>query len=67
MSKITPCQFKERYSISLSTQYRWRRIKKIPFDRFGKNILYAQSIIDEMAREGKLNKNAYFSIQKYGK
>jgi len=63
MSKITPKQFQERYSVSLSTQYRWRKANKVPFFRVGKSILYTQDIIDIMAIEGKLNKNAYLAIE----
>ena len=63
MSKITPKQFQERYRVSLSTQYRWRKMNKIPYLTLGKNILYPQKVIDKMAMEGKLNKSAYFSIQ----
>jgi len=63
MLQITPTQFEVRYGISLSTQYRWRKEKKIPFDTVGANILYHQDRIDKMALAGKLNKNAYLAIK----
>ncbi|WP_415407534.1 hypothetical protein ACLHDG_03120 [Sulfurovum sp. CS9] len=63
MLQITPTQFEVRYGISLSTQYRWRKEKKIPFDTIGSNILYHQNIIDKMALDGKLNKSAYLAIK----
>lgn len=62
MLQITPTQFELRYGISLSTQYRWRKDNKIPFDMVGANILYHQEKIDEMALAGELNKNAYLAI-----
>lgn len=63
MLQITPTQFEVRYGMSLSTQYRWRKEKKIPFDIVGANILYHQESIDKMALAGKLNKNAYLAIK----
>lgn len=63
MLQITPTQFEVRYGISLSTQYRWRKEKKIPFDTIGSNILYHQNIIDQMALDGKLNKSAYLAVK----
>ncbi len=62
MVQITPTQFQERYHISLSTQYRWRQEKRIPFEKIGPHIIYNQDKIDTLALNKKLNSKAYLAI-----
>ena len=62
MVQITPTQFQERYHISLSTQYRWRQEKRIPFEKIGPHIIYNQDQIDTLALNKKLNSKAYLAI-----
>ena len=62
MIQITPIQFQERYHISLSTQYRWRHERRIPFEKIGTHILYNQKEIDRLALQKELNSKAYLAI-----
>jgi len=62
MHQITPTQFQERYHISLSTQYRWRQEKRIPFEKIGPHIIYNQDQIDKLALDKKLNSKAYLAM-----
>ncbi|MFK5976915.1 MAG: hypothetical protein QM493_10430 [Sulfurovum sp.] len=61
---ISPKDFQKRYTTSLATQYIWRKEKKVPFIKIGRNILYQQEKIDTLAKEGKLGLAPMIAILK---
>lgn len=44
---IRPKEFEEEFGVTMETQSKWRRDKKIPFSKIGGFVFYDRNLIDK--------------------
>ena len=60
--KISPKEFRQRYNIATSTEAKLRADGVVPFEKVGRFVIYDRDITDDLAKKGRLGRNALIAI-----